>query len=342
MRAPEQARADAEDVPERAAAVPTAHTPQQRSPRGARRPRGPATGIERRRARTGWLYTAPALLVIALVTIFPVLYSVVMSFAKVRLTYGGMRVEEWTLGNYAVMGSSAAWLQALAFTVGYTLVTVAVELALGVAVAILLDRLEAGRGWLLALLLIPWSMITVVSAQLWSYLYNASYGAATWFFEVLLGEPPVILGTPVPAFTALAVADVWKTTPFVAVIVLAGLVRIPQEHYEAAEMDGAGAWSTFRHVVLPALRPVLAVAVLFRVLQAFGIFDLPFVLTQGGPGTATQSLAMLGYKTLFQDLNFGLGAAVATATGVLVMLGCLLFLRMFRSQVDEAEEGGAA
>jgi multiple sugar transport system permease protein len=94
-------------------------------------------------------------------------------------------------------------------------------------------------------------------------------------------------------------------------------------------------------VVLPALRPVLAVAVLFRVLQAFGIFDLPFVLTQGGPGTATQSLAILGYKALFQDLNVGLGAAVATATGALVLGCCLLFLRLFRSQVDEAEEGAA-
>ncbi|MFI7274363.1 carbohydrate ABC transporter permease [Streptomyces sp. NPDC049879] len=296
-------------------------------------------GVRRRGARTGWLFTAPALLVVAGVTVFPVVYSIVVSFSRVRLTYDGMRVEQWTLANYTTMLTSPAWFDALLFTVGYTLATVAVELVLGTAVAVLLDRLEFGRGWLLALLLIPWSMITVVSAQLWGYLYNATYGAVTWLLDGLLGEPPVILGTPAPAITAMAVADIWKTTPFVAVIVLAGLVRIPQERYEAAEMDGAGAWTAFRHIVVPALRPVLAVAVLFRVLQAFGIFDLPFVLTQGGPGTATQSLAMLGYKSLFQDLDIGMGAAIASATGLLVLLCCLLFLRAFRTQVDE---GGAA
>lgn len=314
---------------------PAATTTRTAPPAGPGRP----SGIRRRRARTGWLFTAPALSVIALVTLFPVVYSVVMSFAKIRLSYSGMQIEEWTTANYQTMGASPAWLQALAFTTGYTVVTVAIELALGVAVAVLLDRLEAGRGWILALLLIPWSMITVVSAQLWGYLYDSTYGAVTWLFGLVLDEPPVILGTPLPAMTGLVVADVWKTTPFVAVIVLAGLVRIPREQYESAEIDGAGAWATFRHVVLPALRPVLAVAVLFRVLQAFGVFDLPFVLTEGGPGTSTQSLAILGYKALFQYLNLGMGAAIATSTGLFVVFGCLLFLRLFRTQVDE---GGTA
>ncbi|MGP3966441.1 carbohydrate ABC transporter permease [Streptomyces sp. 6N223] len=299
------------------------------------------TSIRERRARTGWYYTAPALIVVAAVTIFPVAYSVAMGFTQVRLTYDGMEIENWTISNYTTMLTSPAWLDALVFTVGYTIVTVAIELALGTAVAVLLDRLEVGRGWLLALLLIPWSMITVVSAQLWGYLYNASYGAVTWMFGLVQAEPPVILGTPAPAITAMAVADIWKTTPFVAVIVLAGLVRVPRERYEAAEVDGAGEWRTFFSIVVPALRPVIAVAVLFRVLQAFGIFDLPFVLTQGGPGTATQSLAILGYKSLFQDLNMGMGAAIATTTGVLVLGCCLLFLRLFRSQVEEGE-GGAA
>lgn len=303
--------------------------------------RGPG-GIRRRRARTGWYYTAPALAVLAAVTIFPVLYSVALSFSEVRLTFDGLRIEDWTLSNYTTMFTSSAWYDAALFTIGYTVGTVAVELALGTAVAVLLDRLEIGRGWLLALLLIPWSMITVVSAQLWGYLYNATYGAVTWAFSLVQTDPPVILGTPAPAITALAVADIWKTTPFVAVIILAGLVRIPRERYEAAEVDGAGAWATFWNVVVPGLRPVIAVAVLFRVLQAFGIFDLPFVLTQGGPGTATQSLAILGYKSLFEDLDMGMGAAVATSTGLLVLGGCLLFLRLFRSQVDETESGSTS
>jgi len=131
---------------------------------------------------------------------------------------------------------------------------------------------------------------------------------------------------------------VWKTTPFVAIVVLAGLMLIPDDVYEAAEIDGANAWTTFWKVTLPQLRPIVAIAVLFRILQAFGIFDLPFVLTQGGPGTATQSVAILGYKTLFQDLDIGGGAAIATATAVIVMGCCLLFLRVFRAHVDEEGE----
>jgi len=118
----------------------------------------------------------------------------------------------------------------------------------------------------------------------------------------------------------------------VAIILLAGLVMIPDEQYEAAELDGSSAWSTFWRVVMPQLLPTFTIAVLFRVLQAFGVFDLPFVLTQGGPGTSTQTLAIMGYKVLFQDINIGPGAAIATSTALIVGVGCLLFLRAFRNQ----------
>ncbi|MEW9515236.1 extracellular solute-binding protein [Streptomyces tubercidicus] len=188
-------------------------------------------------------------------------------------------------------------------------------------------------------LLLPWALINVVAAQLWGYLFNGTYGGLTWLFGQLLGHQPDILGQPASAMGAMVVVDAWKTTPFVAIVVLAGLMLIPGDVYEAAEIDGAGAWTTFWKVTLPQLRPIMAIAVLFRILQAFGIFDLPFVLTQGGPGTATESLAILGYKTLFQNLDIGRGAAVATTTAVIVIGCCLLFLRVFRTQADE---GGRA
>ncbi len=187
---------------------------------------------------------------------------------------------------------------------------------------------------MLALLLVPWSLVTIVNAQLWKYIYDSTYGVATWFFG-LFGDAPVILGEPVPAITGLMVADIWKTTPFVAIILLAGLVQISEDLYEAAELDGANGWQTFWRVVVPQLAPTLTIAVLFRVLQAFGVFDLPFVLTNGGPGTTTQSLAIMGYKVLFQDINIGPGAAIATSTAVIVAVGCLLFLRAFRNQRRE-------
>ncbi|MGX1757436.1 carbohydrate ABC transporter permease [Streptomyces lydicus] len=129
------------------------------------------------------------------------------------------------------------------------------------------------------------------------YLHNGTYGGLTWLFAQFLGHQPDILGQPASAMAAMVVVDVWKTTPFVVIVVLAGLMLIPGAGYEAAEIDGAGTWTTFWKVTLPQLRPIMAIAVLFRILQAFGIFDLPFVLTQGGPGTATESLAIVSGMT---------------------------------------------
>ena len=212
--------------------------------------------------------------------------------------------------------------------------TVVVELVLGTCIALVLERLVAGRGWMMALLLIPWSMITVINAELWAYIYNGTYGVADYILGAF-GFHPVILGTPGPAIIGLMIADIWKTTPFVAIIVLAGLVMLPGDVFEAAEMDGASGWYTFWRITLPLLRPTIALAVMFRVLQAFGLFDLPYVMTGGGPGTATQSLAILAYNALFKNLAFGPGAAVATTTALLVLLGCLASLRVFRVQVGQ-------
>lgn len=284
------------------------------------------------RTRSAWTFTAPALAVIALVVVVPVIYSIVLSFAEVSMTFDGFSIDSFTTANYAAVFGSSTWYQALGFTVLYTVVTVLVELILGMLVALVLERLGVTRGWMLALLLIPWSLVTIVSAQLWRYIYDSTFGIATWFLALFSEQPPLILGEPVPAIIGLMVADIWKTTPFVAIILLAGLVMISSDVYEAAELDGANSWQTFWRVVLPQLMPTLTIAVLFRILQAFGVFDLPFVLTQGGPGTATQSLAIMGYKVLFQDLNIGPGAAIATTTAAIVAIGCLLFLRAFRNQ----------
>ena len=289
-------------------------------------------GIVATRRRSALFFASPALLLILLVTVFPVLYSIVLSFARVTIDYDGFQIEEFTVGNYGALLQSTAWYQAFGFTLLYTVVTVTVELVLGMLAALVLERLGVTRGWMLALLLVPWSLVTIVSAQLWRYIYDSTYGIATWGFQALTGDAPVILGEPVSAAIALMVADIWKTTPFVAIILLAGLVMIPEEHYEAAELDGSSAWQTFWQVVMPQLLPTFTIAVLFRVLQAFGVFDLPFVLTQGGPGTATQTLAIMGYRVLFQDINIGPGAAIATSTALIVGLGCLLFLRAFRNQ----------
>ena len=297
----------------------------------------PLTGrpdVNRRRmARLGWAFSAPALIVVAAVTIFPIVYSVIMSLSNVTVTGSGIALNGFTLNNYSIVLRNSTWHYALGFTIVYTFVTVLVELVIGTMIALVLQRLTAGRGAMMALLLLPWSMITVINAELWLYIYNGVYGVADAILgDVGLGQPN-ILGTNLPAIIGLMIADIWKTTPFVAIIVLAGLVMLPGDIYEAAEVDGSSGWSTFWHVTLPLLRPTIALAVMFRVLQAFGLFDLPYVMTNGGPGTATTSLAILGYKAIFQNLNFGTGAAVATTTALLVLLGCLISLRAFKVQV---------
>jgi multiple sugar transport system permease protein len=289
--------------------------------------------FRRKLARLGWGFSAPALLVIAAVTIFPIAFSVAMSLSNVDVTGNGFSLHGLTASNYSTLIHAAEWRYALGFTVFYTIITVAVEVVLGTAIALVLERLTVGRGWMMALLLIPWSMITVINAQLWGYIYNPTYGILDTVFSHLGLGTPVFLGTRAPAIISLMIADVWKTTPFVAIIVLAGLVMLPQDLYEAAEVDGSSGWNTFWRITFPLLRPTIALAVLFRVLQAFGLFDLPFVLTSGGPGYSTTSLAILGYNAMFRDLVFGPGAAVATSTAVLVLVGCLLFLRVFRAQV---------
>ena len=289
--------------------------------------------FRRMQARLGWGLSAPALFVIAAVTIFPIVYAIAMSLTNVSATGSGFSLSGFTGSNYSIMVHAAQWRYALFFTVFYTVVTVAVEVVLGTAIALVLERLTWGRGWMMALLLVPWSMITVINAQLWGYIYNPTYGILDNIFSHIGLGTPVILGTRVPAIAALMVADIWKTTPFVAIIVLAGLVMLPRDFYEAAEVDGAGGWTTFWRITFPQLRPTIALAVLFRVLQAFGLFDLPFVLTNGGLGYSTQPLAVLAYNAMFRDLDFGPGAAVATSTALLVVIGCIAFLRVFRAQV---------
>ncbi len=289
----------------------------------------------KRMARLGWAFSAPALIIVAGVTIFPIIYSVIMSFSNVTVTGSGINLNGFTTSNYSVVLKNPTWHYALFFTIVYTLVTVLVELVIGTMIALVLQRLTAGRGWMMALLLIPWSMITVINAELWLYIFNGVYGIADYLLNAVGLGHPNILGTSTPAIIALMIADIWKTTPFVAIIVLAGLVMLPGDIYEAAEVDGSSGWSTFWRITVPLLRPTLALAVMFRVLQAFGLFDLPFVMTNGGPGTATTSLAILGYKAMFQNLHFGTGAAVATTTALLVLLGCLVSLRSFKVQVGK-------
>jgi multiple sugar transport system permease protein len=287
-----------------------------------------------RSRRRGILLSAPALIAVALVTLFPIAFSVYLSLSNVQAGVDGYEFSFIGTDNYeTALQSSAVW-RALRFTALYTVVSVTIEILLGLGVAVIIDRMTRGAGLVLALLLVPWATITVVSAQLWSYIFNGVYGLANYVLVTLhiVSSPVTFLNSPSGAFLALLVADAWKTIPFVALILFGGVRTIDKELYSAARLDGAGEWRILTKITVPLIRPAMVTAIVFRVLQAFGIFDLPFVLTNGGPGSATQSVAMLAYNAMFQDLDIGYGAAIACLTTLVVIVFALVFLRAFRTE----------
>ena len=293
--------------------------------------------LQRTDVRAGWGLLTPAGIVILAVTIFPIIYSLFMSFNNIQLTTNGFQFTFTGLQNYKDVYSAPLFWHSVGFTIYYSVITVAVELFFGLLIALAIQNVERLKSISIIVMLIPWALITVISAQMWGYIYNGVYGVLNAILQGLhiIHTQVNWLGQPFTAVVSLMIADIWKTTPFVVIILLSGLQMIPKDYYEAALIDGANAWQSFWNVTFPQLRGSIALAGLFRILQAFGIFDLPFVLTQGGPGTTTTSLAMLGEETLFTNLHFGLGAAVAISTVILILGACLIFLSAFRGMVGE-------
>jgi multiple sugar transport system permease protein len=284
-----------------------------------------------RSRRQGTLLVAPALAMVAIVTLLPIAFSVFMSFTDPAAGPDGFTFDWVGTANYQSVLGSEVFRHAVEFTVLFTVVTVVLEMSLGIAVAIVIDRMTVGRSFAIASMLVPWAVITVISAQLWNYIFNGVYGVANailmWFH--IIDEPTSFLSTPNSALVAMAIADIWKTTPFVAIVALGGLQMIDRELYQAAAIDGAGPIARFRAITLPMLRPALVTALTFRVLQSFGLFDLPFILTHGGPGHTTETVGVLAYDVLFGDLNFGAGAAISSLTTVMVLVAALVFFKIF-------------
>ena len=232
------------------------------------------------------------------------------------------------LQHYAFLAGDARFWNAVRVTLVFTAVSVGLELALGLLVALALQRQRAGRRVALSLLLLAWALPSVVTAELFKWLYDPAAGLVN---VVLGGHPFNWLGDPRLALPGLIAADVWRTMPFVALLCYARLLTIPPEVYEAARVDGAGRTATLAYVTLPLLRSILLIALLFRTLDALRAFDLMFVLTRGGPAGTTETLTVYAYSSLFQTLQLGFGAAVGCVSFVLVMLVAGAYLRAMRA-----------
>jgi len=235
------------------------------------------------------------------------------------------------LRNYRALASDPGFWQSLRFTVLFVLVSVPLELALGLAFALLLHRPSPARGILRACVLLPWAVPAAVSGRVFQLVCNFQYGLANFIVERLgLADGPVNwLGSVEGAFLALVAGDVWKTAPFVAILFLAGLSAIPGELYLQAAVDRAGCLQRFRRVTLPLLRPIVVVALLFRTIDALRVFDLVFVLTGGGPGGATTSLSLYGYDA-FAGGDFGYGSAVSVVLFLIALALSLVYIRAGR------------
>jgi ABC-type sugar transport system permease subunit len=296
------------------------------------RPSGPRAGEADLAAgdrRLAWLLVTPALTTVALVAVFPLLWTLWESLHlhDLRMPWRGRPFIG--LGNYAEIAGDPRFWSALGHTAGFAAVSVALEVALGLAFALAMNRAFRGRGLVRAAVLVPWAVPTVVVALLWRFMFESDTGIANAILtrSGALDRPVAWFVGSLTAWVPIVLADVWKTTPFVALLLLAGLQNIDRSLYEAAAVDGAGAWWQFRHVTLPLLRPALLVALIFRTLDAFRVFDLVYVLTGGGPGTATEPVALYTFNALLQNLRFGYGAALSVVVFLVTFALALLYIR---------------
>lgn len=298
--------------------------------------RGPRSREEARLAR--WL-VGPTLVVVALVAGIPVLWALFESLHLHDLRAPWLGRPFVALDHYRDALGDARFLAALAHTVFFTVVSVALELILGLALALALHVRLPGRGVVRTAALLPWALPTVVAALIWRFLFDGPTSPVNQAWLLAGGAQPVAwLAHPQLAWVPVILADVWKTTPFVALLLLAGLQSIDETLLEAARIDGAGAWQRLWHVTLPLLRPVMAVALLFRAVDALRLFDLVYVLTAGGPGTATEPLALYTFSVLLQHLRFGYGSALSV---IVFALALLLAWPTLRILVPPARAGRA-
>lgn len=282
--------------------------------------------------RGSYLWLAPAAAGIAFLAAAPLAQTAWMSLHRRFPVFG---VDEWVgLDNYLFLLRNPRFLHSLGVTLYFSAVSVSIELILGLALALLLWEDFAGHAALLGLFLIPWIVPGAVAAKMWEWIFNPKFGLLNHVLVAagLLSRPAVWLGSPFWAIHAAILADVWKTAPFMALLLLAGLRSIPAELYKAAQIDGASAAEAFRRVTLPCLRPMIVVALLFRTLDAFRVFDIIYVLTGGGPANTTETVSIYAYKVFFQTLDFGYGSAVSFA----VFLGAAALCGGFLLAMREA------
>lgn len=293
------------------------------------------------RNRVALQFLTPSLFFILVFSLYPIIESFRLSFYRLilMLPWLGQKFVGWE--NYLDLFTDPVALNSFITTLIFVAVTAPLEVILGLGIALILNESFRGRGLLRAVVLIPWAIPTVVSSQMWRFIFNDRYGL---FNYLVFGDKTYLyvapLADPQLSLLSIMVADVWKTSSFGALIILAGLQGIPDELYEAASMDGATAWQKFRHITLPMVKPALLLALLFRTIDSLRVFDLVFVMTQGGPADATNVLQFYGYKKSFAEGMIGYGSAISVVVFFLSLFLSVLYIHLLGPRILEKGEKG--
>lgn len=281
----------------------------------------------------------PCFLVVAAFAFYPIVYSFYLSLHRIIVGMPALGQPFVGLRNFReLLHDGVAW-HALLNTLAFVFTSTFFELLFGLVIALAINRSFRGRGMVRAAILVPWAIPTVVSSQMWRFIFNDKYGLLNF---ILYGADTTLyrawLAEPLFAFAAIVAADVWKTSSFAALLILAGLQTIPEELHEAARIDGANVWQRFRNITLPLLKPALLIALLFRTMDAFRVFDLVFVMTQGGPANSTNVLQFYGYKKIFAEGFMGYGSAISVLVFMISLALSLVYIKSIGSKMLQEKE----
>jgi ABC-type sugar transport system permease subunit len=278
----------------------------------------------------GFLITVPALLIMLVVFVFPLVFSAWTSLHNFEITRPD-RTRFIGLENYATLLQDDSFHRALINTLVYVFVAVPIEFLIGLGLALSLATITRGRGLFRTALVIPQMLAPAVMALMWKFMYNDELGIINQLLrEFGVNRPPLWLTDTPLALFSIVIVEIWATVPIFVLLLLAGLLSIPQEYYEAATIDGGSPWAIFRYVTLPLLQPVILVALLIRGMDAFRVFDLVYVLTGGGPALRTDVLSYFIFRTAFTDRDFGLASAGAWIVSIILLVGGLSLIRLLR------------
>jgi multiple sugar transport system permease protein len=282
----------------------------------------------------GFSLLAPCLLFVFIFAFYPILYSFYLSLHKIILGLPYLGQPFVGLDNYRELFQDRIARSSMINTLVFVFATTFFELLFGLLIALVINRHFMGRGIVRAAILVPWAIPTVVSSQMWRFIFNDKYGLLN---VLLFGSDTAAysawLADPSTAFAAIIIADIWKTSSFAGLLILAGLQLIPDELYEAAKIDGASTWQQFRRITLPLIKPALLIALLFRTMDAFRVFDLVFVMTQGGPADSTNVLQFYGYKKIFAEGLMGYGSTISVLVFLVTLVISLVYIKVIGTKL---------